>query len=161
MNSTLRYCSGFLCTAVLLMLSSGAVTFSAPQPDNIGYRTGVLPARWLPSGPRCVRIPKFQVHQYNDDLYILRESGCSNYEKPFLYLLFGRDKVLLLDTGAGSTDVAQVVKRVIDHWLVKRRLSSIQLIAAHTHAHGDHISGDDQVSKLTKTVLISPKPAAA
>lgn len=150
------YVKSFLFASAFITLMLSTTTFSAAQPDGIGYRPGVLPRSWIPSGPKCQKNPKFQIHQYNDDLYILRESGCSNYEKPFLYLLFGREKVLLLDTGAGSTDVAQVVKKVIDDWLVKRRLPSLKLIVAHTHGHGDHISGDDQVSLLPNTVLISP-----
>jgi glyoxylase-like metal-dependent hydrolase (beta-lactamase superfamily II) len=155
-KNLLRCANRFLFAAAFTILSPGAAILPAPQAEGIGYRTGVLPKSWLPSGPKCVKIPEFQIHQYNEDLYILRESGCSNYEKPFLYLLFGADKAMLLDTGAGRTDVAQVVKRVIDNWLVKHRLKSIQLIVAHTHAHGDHISGDDQVVRLPDTVLVSP-----
>src|SRR5205809_4660330 len=73
-----------------------AVQAQAPQPDGGGVRPGILPATWKVSGPQCPPKPEFQVHEYNSDLYILRESGCSNYEKPFLYLLFGKDKVLML-----------------------------------------------------------------
>jgi glyoxylase-like metal-dependent hydrolase (beta-lactamase superfamily II) len=103
-----------------------------------------------------VKVPEFQVHQYNEDLYILRQSGCSHYEKPFLYLLFGRDKALLLDTGAGQTHVALVVKKVVDTWLVRHRLKTIRLIVAHTHAHGDHTSGDDQCKRLPDSAFIRP-----
>ena len=42
-----------------------------------------------------MEVPDWQVHEYNADFYILRESGCTNYEKPFLYLIFGKDKALL------------------------------------------------------------------
>ena len=45
----------------------------------------------------------------NQDLCIFRESGCASYEKPFLYLLFGKEKALLLDTGAGKTEGARLV----------------------------------------------------
>jgi len=34
------------------------------------------------------------------DLYILRQSGCTDYEKPFVYLLFGKQRALLVDTGS-------------------------------------------------------------
>ena len=47
-------------------------------------------------------MPAFQVHEYNPNFFILRQSGCIHYEKPFLYLIFGRDKALLEDTGAGA-----------------------------------------------------------
>jgi len=49
---------------------------------------GVLPSEWRASGPNCAEVPDWQGHAYNEDFYILRESGCTNYEKPFLYLIF-------------------------------------------------------------------------
>jgi hypothetical protein len=52
-------------------------------------------------------------------LYILRENGCVNYEKPFLYLFFGSQKALLIDTGAGETHVASAVSGVIDEWAAR------------------------------------------
>src|SRR5262245_11645307 len=88
----------------------------APNPDGAGRGQGVLPRAWQVSGPRCVGTPQFQAHEYNPDLIIVRESGCSNYEKPFLFLMFGQERALLLDTGAGKTDVAQVVTKQIAQW---------------------------------------------
>ena len=81
----------------LALAGSAAVA----EPDVIGFRQGTLPRSWDVSA-KCAEVPDFQVHEYNPDLYILRQSGCSNDEKPFLYLLFGDDKALLLDTDAGS-----------------------------------------------------------
>jgi hydroxyacylglutathione hydrolase len=130
------------------------------EPDGAGVRPGTLPRNWPSSGPNCTGAPEFQVHAYNDDLYILRESGCSNYEKPFLYLIFGKDKALLLDTGAGKTDVDQVVKSVIDGWLKRNGRDSIALVVAHSHAHGDHIAGDGQLRQLPRTTVVDLNPAA-
>jgi glyoxylase-like metal-dependent hydrolase (beta-lactamase superfamily II) len=153
----------FACLIVLSGLVIAAVVgvhAQAPQPDGGGVRPGVLPASWKVSGPECPPKPEFQVHEYNPDFYILRESGCSNYEKPFLYLLFGKDKVLMLDTGAGKTDVADVVKKVIDGWLVRNKRESIALIVAHSHGHGDHVSGDESMKALPQTTVVAPTVAA-
>jgi hydroxyacylglutathione hydrolase len=149
-KNILKHKNNFLFTVILLVLLSGEAPAQIPA-----FKTGVLPKSWV-SGANCARAPEFQIHKYNEDLYILRQSGCSHFEKPFLYLLFGADKVLLLDTGAGRTSVARAVKGIIDKWLAARRLRSIQLIVAHTHAHGDHISGDNQFRSLPNTVLVSP-----
>jgi glyoxylase-like metal-dependent hydrolase (beta-lactamase superfamily II) len=156
-KNILGYKNSFLFAVAWLIVSAGATTAQPPRAADPGYRTGVLPRSWTPSGPKCVKIPEFQIHQYNEDLFILRQSGCTNYEKPFLYLLFGTDKVMLLDTGAGNVNVAQAVKRVIDGWLVKHKLKSIKLIVAHTHAHGDHIAGDDQFRRMPNAVFIAPE----
>ncbi|HWZ44504.1 MAG TPA: MBL fold metallo-hydrolase [Candidatus Saccharimonadales bacterium] len=133
---------------------------AATPPASSGVRTGVLPRSWQVSGPQCSGKPEFQVHEYNQDLYILRESGCSNYEKPFLYLLFGKEKAFFLDTGAGKTDVAQVVKDTMAQWLRRNHRDEIPLIVAHTHAHGDHVSGDAQLRELHQATVVEPKLAA-
>jgi hydroxyacylglutathione hydrolase len=145
-----------IAVASLLLVMGSIAKAQSPQPDGAGVRPGVLPTAWRVSGPQCPAKPEFQVHEYNPDLYILRESGCSNYEKPFLYLLFGKEKVLMLDTGAGKTDVAKVVKDVITRWLVRNHRETIPLIVAHTHAHRDHISGDDQLKALPGATVIAP-----
>jgi len=145
----------FLSVTVILFLSGLALT-QAPQPDGAGVKPGSLPRTWLLGGPKCIELPEFQVHEYNEDFYILRQSGCSNFEKPFLYLLFGKDKALLLDTGAGKTDVARVVNNVITRWLARNKKGLIELVVAHTHAHKDHTGGDDQFKSLQHTTLVLP-----
>src|SRR5215813_7438849 len=145
----------FLSVTVILFLSGLALT-QAPQPDGAGVKPGSLPRTWLLGGPKCIELPEFQVHEYNEDFYILRQSGCSNFEKPFLYLLFGKDKALLLDTGAGKTDIARVVTNLITKWLARNKREAIPLIVAHTHAHRDHTSGDEQMKGLPNTTLIAP-----
>src|SRR5215471_10667992 len=143
-------------TGLLLLALSHRGNAQVPLPDGAGVRTGVLPASWLLGGPKCVEIPQFQIHEYNEDLYIIRESGCANYEKPFLYLLFGKDKALLLDTGAGKTEVSRYVGLVIDTWLRRNKRESIPLVVAHTHAHRDHTSGDQQLGALPGAMLVKP-----
>jgi hypothetical protein len=135
-------------SVLILVAVAGA---QAPQPNGGGVTPGVLPDRWQVSGPDCPPDPHFQVHEYNPDLVILRESGCSNYEKPFLYLIFGKARILMLDTGAGRTDVDQAVQGVIAGWLKRNGRDAMPFVVAHTHAHGDHISGDAQLKMLPST----------
>src|SRR3954449_1794758 len=89
---------------------------------------GVLPSSWKTGGPNCVTVPDWQVHEYNEDFYILRESGCIHYEKPFLYLIFGEDKALLEDTGAGEVQTAPFVMRLIEKWAKKKNRAPVPLI---------------------------------
>ena len=146
-----------LMAASLLFFVSVIPLPQSPQPIGGGIRSGTLPKVWLLGGPKCVELPEFQVHEYNEDFYILRQSGCSNFEKPFLFLLFGKNKVLLLDTGAGKTQISQVVTKIISQWLTRNKQESIQLIVVHTHAHGDHTGGDDELKGLPRTTLVLPK----
>lgn len=116
----------------------------APQPNGAGLEAGTLPARWSTGGPRCMESPDWFIHEYNANFFILRESGCSHYEKPFLYLIFGQDRVLLLDTGAGKTELASLVDRLIVQWSDRHGRPKPKLFVAHTHNHGDHKSRDGQ-----------------
>src|SRR5437868_6432207 len=116
-----------------------------------------LPKQWITGGPDCASVREWQIHEYNADFYILRESGCTHYEKPFLYLLFGKDRVLLEDTGAGKGETARAVNDVIAKWLKRNHRDSIELIVAHSHSHGDHVAGDKQ---FKSTVPLSTEGTA-
>jgi glyoxylase-like metal-dependent hydrolase (beta-lactamase superfamily II) len=109
---------------------------------------GTLPAKWITGGPDCAEIPKWQVHQYNPRFFILRQSGCTHYEKPFLYLIFGRDAALLVDTGAGASDAAAEVMQLT------RSKEGLMLIVAHSHAHGDHTAGDKGFQRLENVTFV-------
>lgn len=105
---------------------------------------GVFPGKWI-NGDDCANEPPIQVHAYNEDFYILRQSKCEIFEAPFLFLIFGEEKALLMDTGANNaTPVRQIVDGVIADWLAAKGRRSIDLIVAHTHGHFDHIAGDGQ-----------------
>ena len=128
---------------VAVIVIAATVLAAAQQPAGALVEPGVLPQAWAVSGPDCAQQPAWQVHEYNANFFILRQSGCIHYEKPFLYLIFGRDKALLEDTGAGQIDSAAVVNEVIARWAKRGgRTAPVPLIVVHSHAHGDHTAGD-------------------
>lgn len=144
--------------ALALLIAIPIVFAQAPQPDGAGLEPGTIPDRWITGGPECnAASPKWQVHPYNSDLYIIRESGCTNYEKPFLYLFFGKEKAMLQDTGAGETDVYNIVTKTIAEWCKRNGRESIPLIVTHSHAHGDHVSGDKQFQNKPNITFIPLK----
>ncbi len=105
---------------------------------------GSWPTQWI-NGVDCHTEPALQVHAYNEDTYIIRQSKCDTYEAPFMYLLFGEDKALLMDTGAyGLSPVKAQVDEIIANWLAMKGQASIDLIVAHTHGHFDHVQSDNQ-----------------
>jgi len=103
--------------------------------------------------------PQTQVQRYDADTYVIRQSVKTNFEAPFLYLLFGKDRALLLDSGAGGMKMRPAVDAVIDRWLVEHRRKSIPLIVAHTHGHGDHQAGDTEFRERPETTVVGLKPA--
>jgi glyoxylase-like metal-dependent hydrolase (beta-lactamase superfamily II) len=137
-----------------ILLASGAGLMMAKTPE---IETGTLPKSWITGGPNCLEVPDWQVHEYNSTVYILRESGCINYEKPFLYLIFGRARALLVDTGAGASDAAAVTQKLLAKWAKRNGRPAVPLVVAHSHGHGDHVAGDKGFEGMPNVTLV---PAA-
>jgi len=121
---------------------------------------GRLPENMYAGGADCGGRSAFRVAAYNADFFILRQPACTNYEKPFLYLIFGRDRALLFDTGAPTIDVATPVDTLIRQWLARRDQRSIDLVVAHSHAHGDHVAGDSQFVNRPATTVVGRDTAS-
>jgi len=98
--------------------------------------------------------PQMQVQRYDADTFVIRQSVKTNFEAPFLYLLFGKERVLLLDTGAGGLKIRPTIDGVIDTWLKAHHRSSIPLVVAHSHGHGDHRTGDPEFKDRPDTTLV-------
>ncbi|WP_395396664.1 MBL fold metallo-hydrolase [Novosphingobium sp. BL-8A] len=92
------------------------------------------------------------------DTAVIRQSVTTNFEAPFLYLLFGRERALLLDTGAGGLHIRPTVDRLIADWQQRHQGRPIQLVVAHSHGHGDHHAGDAEFADRPGTVLVGLKP---
>jgi hydroxyacylglutathione hydrolase len=139
--------------AVMLLLSASGAPAQFPQPDGGGLETGTLPQRWDSEGPKCMEIPEWQVHEYNPNFFILRQSPCTDYEKPFIFLFFGKDKAMLVDTGSRNGNLAPSLQWVIKNWLTRNSRTSIPLIVTHTHEHGDHTFGDKALQALNDPAM--------
>ena len=100
--------------------------------------------------------PPIQIVKYNSNTWILRQNKCTNYEAPFMFLLFGEDKALLMDTGATKDDdifpLYKTVKQIINDWSEKN--GEVELIVAHTHKHGDHYAADGQFEGKPHTTVV-------
>lgn len=141
--------------AVAQTPASPPVPSVPPQPLSAFIEPGVLPKSWMTGGPKCMEMPAWQVHEYNPNFFILRQSGCSHYEKPFLFLIFGRDKALLEDTGAGKIDTAPVVMELIAKWARRNnKTAPVPLVVVHSHSHGDHVAGDPGFKNLPNVQLV-------
>jgi hydroxyacylglutathione hydrolase len=138
----------FAAAGLILASSAQIARAQLPQPDGGNIRPGDLPKEWMTGGPKCMENQEWQVHEYNRDLYILRQSGCTDYEKPFLYLLFGEERALLLDTGSRNGNLVPTLQRVVKNWLQRTKRETIPLVVVHTHSHSDHVAGDAGVQAM-------------
>ena len=114
-----------------------------------------MDVHWNQGSEDCVNNPQppIQVHQYNAQTFILRESLCATYEAPFIYLLIGKTKALLIDTGAvADAKTMPLAQTVIS--LLPKGGSRLPLMVVHTHGHLDHRSGDDQFRALPDVEVV-------
>jgi hydroxyacylglutathione hydrolase len=126
-----------------------------------GPVAGDLGIRWI-HGARGE--PPIQVHGYDPHTYLLRQAKASSYEAPFLYLLFGNARAILFDTGATADPAAfplrATVDGLVDGWLERNPREGYELVVAHTHGHGDHVTGDTQFAGRALTTVV-PRDAEA
>ncbi len=103
--------------------------------------------------------PEMQVQQVDADTFVIRQSVKTNFEAPFLYLLFGQSGALLVDTGAGGLMVRPTVERVIAQWRQAHGNRPLHLTVAHSHSHGDHHAGDSEFAGRPDTTVVGLAPA--
>jgi hydroxyacylglutathione hydrolase len=118
---------------------------------------GTMDVHWNEGSKDCVKNPQpaIQVHRYNAETFILRENLCATYEAPFIYLLIGKTKGLLIDTGAvADANTMPLAETVIS--LLANGGSKLPLMVVHTHGHLDHRSGDDQFRSLPDVEVLPP-----
>lgn len=123
-------------------------TLSCPADPSAAF-----PAMWI-NGADCSTESPMQVFRYDANTWIVRQSMCTNFEGPFLYLLFGQNKALLEDTGAGNVDVAGTIQPIVQTWLSENGRTSIPLVVVNSHAHGDHVAGNSALAALPNTTLV-------
>jgi hydroxyacylglutathione hydrolase len=114
-----------------------------------GLEPGSLQVSWMHGSPNCAQNtdPELQVHAYNATTYIIRQNKCRTFEAPFVYVLIGTSSALVLDTGATSTATLRDTVRGL--------VGTRQLIAAHSHHHGDHYAGDTQLAGQPMTTVVA------
>jgi glyoxylase-like metal-dependent hydrolase (beta-lactamase superfamily II) len=126
--------------------------FAGPTPVH-----GDLDVSWIHGSPRRrVRTdPPIQVHAYDEHTYLLRQSKDVTFEAPFVVLLLGDERALLLDTGATKDrTLRDTVDGLIAGWLATHPREIYPLVVAHTHGHGDHRAGDGQFADRPYTDVV-------
>lgn len=145
-----RFSAAILLAGSVLGIPGAAAAGSAPGPK-------LFAEAWTDG--TSADEPATQVQALDADTFVIRQSVKTNFEAPFLYLIFGRDKVLLLDSGADGGKIRPAVDKLIDDWLAANKRSDIPLVVAHSHSHGDHIAGDAAFRDRPNTSVVGLKPA--
>lgn len=129
---------------------------------------GDLDVAWIHGSPapKYNTDPDIQVHAYDENTYLLRQNMTVSWEAPFMFLLFGQDRAVLLDTGATAEPeyfpLRATVDSVIDRWTATHQhAADYALLVLHTHAHGDHTAADGQFTGRSRTQVVGAKRDAA
>ena len=135
--------------AVSMLLLTGTQGWSQRVP-------GSLEVHWNEGAPDCKLTPQdpLQVHTYEPQTFILRQSPCADFEANFLYLLVGSDKALLIDTGAVADSKEMPLAKTILELLPDKDHKKLPLLVAHTHSHLDHRAGDPQFASLPSVQVV-------
>ena len=135
--------------AVSTFLLTATVAWSQPVP-------GSLDVHWNEGASDCSATPQeaLQVHQYEPQTFILRQSPCADFEANFIYLLIGSDKALLIDTGAVADPKAMPLAKTILELLPDKDGKKLPLLVVHTHRHSDHRAGDPQFTSLPSVQVV-------
>jgi glyoxylase-like metal-dependent hydrolase (beta-lactamase superfamily II) len=108
--------------------------------------------------------PPIQVHAYDQHTYVLRQAKATDYEAPFIYVMFGNHRAMLLDTGATREasvfPLRETVDALVTTWLADNERDRYELVVAHTHGHGDHVAADEQFAGRPLTRLIRGETGA-
>lgn len=133
------------------------------EPINFELSTappGSLDVQWIHGSvsPKHNADPDIQIHFYNEHTVIMRQNMAVHPEAPFMFLLFGNDRAILLDTGATRSPeffpLRQTVDDLMVQWLSKYPRDNYNLVVAHTHLHRDHYEADPQFLDRLNTVIV-------
>ena len=119
-----------------------------------------IDVRWIHGSPSAKHNtdPDLQVFDYDPHTVILRQNKAIDYEAPFLFLLFGNSRAVLIDTGATAPaeyfPLRKTVDALLDRWLAAHPRTGYELLVLHTHPHGDHVAGDGQFAGRAGTIVV-------
>ncbi|NMP15361.1 MBL fold metallo-hydrolase [Thalassotalea sp. Y01] len=149
-------------TKALLLLLSGC---ASQQAIDASEQTRIMPVEsmlgkqnWMRGSADCdTNIePSQDVYKHNETTIIVRQNKCLNFEAPFMYILVGKEKILLLDTGALTDNVEFSFQQQLTDIVGKAVLSDRELLVVHSHSHSDHYQGDSSLSTLSNVHIVKP-----
>src|SRR6266568_4457044 len=138
---------------LIVLLALGMLLTSSPGWSQLV--PGSMDIHWNEGAPNCANPqPPLQVHQYNTRTFILRESLCATFEAPFMYLLIGSTKALLIDTGDVAGPTQMPLANTVMHLLPGDTSAKLPLLVVHTHRHLDHRAADGQFTHFSNAQVV-------
>lgn len=130
--------------AAAALHAAPATTADAAAEQGVDDR-GADTERWWDALPRpawsaferiAPELVWFEVYRLRPDLYAIYEPG--QFEEVISYLILGRDRALLFDTGLGIGDITAAVRAVTE----------LPVWVLNSHSHYDHIGGNHAFERI-------------
>jgi hydroxyacylglutathione hydrolase len=151
-----------LITAILLSSAGGRLTAEAYANSNIHepalQRESVLANNgWIHGAVDCAdsEDAAIDVYRHDETTLILRQNKCLSFEAPFIYVLVGVSKVLVLDTGATQSAAEFPLFQTIQSVIGEEALATRQILVVHSHSHSDHYKGDLQFKDKPNATIVN------
>ena len=128
------------------------------QIPSAKQKSTIAKSNWIHGSPDCDNInePANDVYKHDEQTIIIRQNKCLTFEAPFIYILVGKHRILVLDTGAINDNPEYSLRAEIENVLSKELFSSKEVLVVHSHGHSDHYQGDSSFEGLSNVKLIKP-----
>ncbi|MFD2167533.1 MBL fold metallo-hydrolase [Thalassotalea euphylliae] len=152
-------------TRVGLMIFITLASLSA-NAEPQAWLEKVTQHQWYSGAKKCGKpvIEPIEILKVNESTYILRQNKCQHFEAPFMYLLMGKYKALLLDTGAvddaSEFPLYETVRALVDDYAKQRNKTTYGLVVVHSHSHSDHRAADEQFEGKPHVEVVAPNAEA-
>lgn len=143
-----------------IVLGCTTVMPAAAQWDPEKPATGNLRFTWIHGSisAKANTDVRVQVHRYNEHTFILRQNPAIHWEAPFMYLLMGEERAVLLDAGATEEaeyfPLRQVVDRVIARWQQANDVPKMPLVVLTLGSETSQIAALGQFENRPDTVVV-------
>jgi glyoxylase-like metal-dependent hydrolase (beta-lactamase superfamily II) len=132
---------------LLAMALAGLSACGAPTPKPLGTSAAAAaaPARWCdllprPSFQALERVPVredwFEVYRVDPGVFAIYEPF--QFQEVISYLIIGRERALLFDTGLGIGRISAVT----------RELTPLPVTVLNSHTHYDHVGGNAEFQRI-------------
>jgi hydroxyacylglutathione hydrolase len=137
--------SRLACLVAVAMLTTCSPAWAQIEKGSLDghFNEGAEDCQTNPQAP-------LEVHPFDGKTLVLRENLCTTFEAPFMYLLIGSSRALLIDTG----DVADPKLMPLAETVTRLLPPQMPLLVVHTHRHLDHRAGDAQFEHLPNVQVV-------
>ena len=151
---------------ILIILASGctaqSVIDASSENKPILIESVISKSNWIRGSSDCDdnSDSSLDSYQHDEDTFIIRQNKCLTFEAPFIYVLVGEQKILILDTGALSDTAEFSFRSELANIVGKDQFTDKELLIVHSHGHGDHYVGDDSFEGMSNVTLVKPSADA-